>query len=204
LSGQIPHPRSSRLTAVGLRENNCVFRLRQSSGAQFYLFHSAAPNFKREPTATAVVGRKASREHIPRYMSTQLECASESVMPMPRAPIAARSGTECICDMAARGFFGNEIHNPVVTTKHTAGDSHPQYRRSGRQGDGDTRSACALPRRRLFAGTYDALLKRRQSLASKALRPGRTSLGLHSRSSKCYIDIVIKIKRPRAHVFDML
>src|SRR5262249_55031407 len=62
LSGQIPHPRSSELTAVGHRENNCVFRLRQSSGAQFYLFHSAAPNFKREPTATAVVGRKASRE----------------------------------------------------------------------------------------------------------------------------------------------
>src|SRR5262249_10725221 len=53
---------SSELTAVGHRENNCVFRLRQSSGAQFYLFHSAAPNFKREPTATAVVGRKASRE----------------------------------------------------------------------------------------------------------------------------------------------
>jgi hypothetical protein len=24
--------------------------------------------------------------------------------------------------MAARGFFGNEIRNPVVTTKHTAGD----------------------------------------------------------------------------------
>ena len=62
LSGQIPHPRSSRLKAVGHRENNCVFRLRQSSGAQFYLFHSAAPNFKREPTATAVVGRNASRE----------------------------------------------------------------------------------------------------------------------------------------------
>jgi hypothetical protein len=165
LSGQIPHPRSSRLTAVGLRENNCVFRLRQSSGAQFYLFHSAAPNFKREPTATAVVGRKASREILTVRMCQRICDAN-----------ATRTDSGQVWNGMHLRYGGQRLFWQRDPQSRSDNQAH-RWRFSSavseerRQGDGDTRSACALPRRRLFAGTYDALLKRRQSLASKALRP---------------------------------
>src|SRR6516225_10012931 len=131
--------RSDRLNILKLPSEFAI------PGAQFHLFHSAAPNLKREPKIAPVADKPKTRHenltrsaHILRHpRSTQLERASGSATQMPCASIAASVWTEMHARYRRLNFFRKQ--DQQFHSDNQAGwwrFSAPQDRENGHQGDG--------------------------------------------------------------------